>query len=69
MCAKTAADCPTCGDSLYYVPGRRAECINGHTAAVDALPVPAGRDLVTQYHAAGRSLLMIRTLCDNCRPL
>jgi hypothetical protein len=69
MCATTPADCITCGDTLTCRPGRRTQCDNGHTGTIDQLPTPAGSDIVTQYHAVGRSKVMIRTLCNHCRPL
>jgi phosphopantetheine adenylyltransferase len=69
MCAKTPATCPTCGENLYWLADQRTECLNRHTGRTSDVPVSPGHDLVSQYHANGRSHVMIRTLCAHCRPL
>ncbi len=69
MCARTPNACPTCGENLYWLAGRRTECLNGHTGSIDDIPVPAGHDLTSRYHANGRSHVMVRTICRRCEPI
>jgi hypothetical protein len=68
MCARTPIPCTTCGENLYWLAGRRTACLNGHTGDLANIPVPDGYDLVSRYHANGLSHVMLRTLCNHCRP-
>jgi hypothetical protein len=68
MCAATPIWCPTCSDALIVKGCSQAACCVGHLFAFDDLAAE-GTQVITRYHAAGRSLLMRKTLCSRCAPL
>jgi hypothetical protein len=68
MCSRTPIWCPTCGNTLLLLAGRRAECLSGHATGIDELPVPTGQRITSQYHGVGRSQVMSLTECQHCAP-
>lgn len=69
MCARRPAHCPTCGESLYWLANQCTECLNRHPGRIADIPVPDGHDLVSRYHSAGRSHVMVRRQCARCSPI